>query len=273
MESRLCTITPNNGGMPEVDVDVKIYNYSFPPELFPPEVTKNGTPTGLMARRCYYDRSTDIEILLNKDIVGLGDVAHELFHAYQQILAQEREYCFDKPEWLNEGSAEFFMARATAEAGEARIKMVKEDAGVIDTKDQIYDRFRASRYDYVKDYSATLFDTGRQEHEDQHTSGVVVVGSPNTTISLIIGLHENPYTYGFFAAEYLASIAGETSILDFYGSLQYNKPWEESFQEAFGLNVAQFYNRFEKHYANGFPKLDIPKGKPYVHEQEQSLKE
>ena len=70
---------------------------------------------------------------------------------------------------------------------------------------------------------------------------------------------ENNFNYPFFAAELLASIAGESSLYEFYAALHPETTWQAEFKNTFGLSVGEFYDLFEQHEAAGFPKLDIPK--------------
>ena len=71
-------------------------------------------------------------------------------------------------------------------------------------------------------------------------------------------VQSSPY-YPFFAAELLASIAGESSLYDFYAALHPGTTWQAEFKNTFGLSIGEFYDRFEEHEAAGFPKLEIPK--------------
>ena len=231
-------------GMPEIDADVKIYIYGFPPEI---RGKKGGVESiASVPKPCGYNSdASGLEIFLNGDSnsqLWPYAIAHELVHVYQNLLSQEAK-CSDVPTWLNEGSADFLSVRAIMEG----LKEHSDSIERYETNHQTYDQFRANRA------TALLKDSDLSLEFFEHNLGL---GS---------------YDYGILAAEYLASIAGESSILGFYGSLQPDKPWQESFQEAFGLESGEFYNRFEEHQNKGFPKLDIQKGEPYVHEQ--SLKE
>ena len=231
-------------GMPEVDVDINLYVYRFPPEVKSggQDLAKN--PSFFRAPcEDYQKEVSDLEIFLNQDTDTSSwhhFFVHELVHAYQQSMTRvdDKYWCPDEPLWIREGSAEFFTVRATADAD----RRVREYRGTREPEGQRYDQSRAMYSGYVNDFAG---------HSDaSHRS-----------------LYEDPYRHGFLGVELLASIAGESSILRFYGSLQPDKPWQESFQKAFGMGIGEFYNRFEKHQANGFPKLDIRKGEPYVQPQ------
>ena len=71
-------------------------------------------------------------------------------------------------------------------------------------------------------------------------------------------VQSSPY-YPFFAAELLASISGQSSLYDFYVALHPGTTWQAEFKNTFGLSIGEFYDRFEQHEAEGFPKLEIPK--------------
>ena len=70
---------------------------------------------------------------------------------------------------------------------------------------------------------------------------------------------QNSTDHIFFAAELLASIAGQSSLYEFYDNLHPRTTWQRQFQKTFGLSINKFYDLFEKHEAQGFPKLEIPK--------------
>ena len=241
-------------GMPEIDADVKAYIYSFPPEIS----NKGGESIALVAGEvrqpraesiafvanpCGYNSdASGLEIFLNKDNdskLRIQAVAHELTHVYQNLLSQEGR-CSDEPIpiWLNEGSADFLSVRAIMEGFEKYSDSIKR------SNNQTYDQYRAHKASRVKDSDLPL---ELFEH-------ILIPDS---------------YDYGLLAVELLASTAGERSILGFYHrrSLHPDEPWKESFEETFDLRIDEFYKQFEEHQANGFPKLDIPKGETYVHEK------
>ena len=62
--------------------------------------------------------------------------------------------------------------------------------------------------------------------------------------------------YGKWAAELLASLAGESALFRYPTLLQPGTDWQEAFQEAFGMTVDEFYELFEAHSEAGFPKLE-----------------
>ena len=73
------------------------------------------------------------------------------------------------------------------------------------------------------------------------------------------GFVQSSRYYPFFAVDLLASIAGESSLYEFYAALHPGTTWQAEFKNTFGLSIGEFYDRFEQHEAAGFPKLDIPK--------------
>ena len=63
--------------------------------------------------------------------------------------------------------------------------------------------------------------------------------------------------YGKWAAELLASLAGESALYRYFTLLQPGTTWKEAFQGAFGMTVEEFYELFEEHRAAGFPEVHI----------------
>ena len=63
--------------------------------------------------------------------------------------------------------------------------------------------------------------------------------------------------YGKWAAELLASLAGESALFHYHTLLQPGTIWQEAFHGAFGMTVDEFYELFEAHREAGFPKLEL----------------
>ena len=63
---------------------------------------------------------------------------------------------------------------------------------------------------------------------------------------------------GAFAIELLASIVGQRHIVDFYIMQRPGQTWQQTFKEAFGISVPDFYARYDRHRAAGFPELNPP---------------
>ena len=70
--------------------------------------------------------------------------------------------------------------------------------------------------------------------------------------------------YSFLAVELLAEQAGQESIMGYFASLRTGAAWQESFEQAFGMTVAEFYQLFEEHRAAGFPRPRCPTFPPLV---------
>ena len=66
------------------------------------------------------------------------------------------------------------------------------------------------------------------------------------------------YECGAFAIELLASIVGQRHIVDFYIMQRPGQTWQQTFKEAFGISVPDFYARYDRHRAAGFPELNPP---------------
>ena len=69
----------------------------------------------------------------------------------------------------------------------------------------------------------------------------------------------SPYRYAAMAAELLASLAGESSLIKYYTNLTIGTTWQKEFQRTFGMTVDEFYELFEEHRAAGFPEVELPK--------------
>ena len=65
---------------------------------------------------------------------------------------------------------------------------------------------------------------------------------------------ENPSAHGFLAVELLAEQAGPEAVISYYASLRPGTIWQEAFQAAFGMTVAESYQLFEERRSAGFPR-------------------
>ena len=152
--------------------------------------------------------------------------AHELSHAQRLGLHELQAGFFydevpeDGPRWLDEGISGFHEYQALSLTG-------------------------YYTYDFAREYflETSDFYGSLRGMEDQKG-----FKSP-----------QNSSDYSFFAVELLASIAGQSSLYDFYAALHPETTWQAEFKNTFGLSIGEFYDLFEAHEAAGFPKLDIPK--------------
>ena len=86
--------------------------------------------------------------------------------------------------------------------------------------------------------------------------------APLSTMETRVGFEaagRHPYTYSAFAAELLVSHAGVSSLLQYYANHQRGTPWQETFENTFGMTIDEFYKLFEEHHAAGFPEVELPK--------------
>ena len=158
-------------------------------------------------------------------------ITHELVHAYQAAkysLVGSNPYGTDDeapkhgPRWLLEGSANFFMYKAM-------------DAGGFLS----YDSERLKVVDEAKLVAKPLSGL------ESHTNGLRAV--------------KGGYDLGQLATELLVSIAGEEeAVIRYYTLTQPGTTWQEAFETAFGMPVAEFYELFEEHRAAGFPDPNRP---------------
>jgi hypothetical protein len=71
------------------------------------------------------------------------------------------------------------------------------------------------------------------------------------------------YTLGYLASEYLAALAGEDAITEkYWTALQYIPNWPSAFKSTFGLELDEFYARFEEHRNKQFPPFCGAVGDP-----------
>ena len=72
-----------------------------------------------------------------------------------------------------------------------------------------------------------------------------------------IGIRGSAYNYSTMAAELLASLAGESSLIKYYANLKVGTTWQKEFQKSFGMTVDKFYEVFDEHRDAGFPELTL----------------
>ena len=66
------------------------------------------------------------------------------------------------------------------------------------------------------------------------------------------------YQYALLGAEFLASLSGEESLIDYHRFQHEDATWQDAFENAFDMTVEDFYELFEEHRAAGFPEVYIP---------------
>ena len=156
--------------------------------------------------------------------------AHELLHAYQTALGGLRHSSSDDqvpragPRWLREGIAEFFAYKAL-------------DAGS------------------VLSYETERNSTSNHKRFVTQAEGV---DRPLSEMEKQDGIRGVPYPFLLLAAELLASRSGEDALIRFFSLGQPGTTWQEAFETAFGMTVAEFYELFEEHRAAGFPDPNRP---------------
>ena len=143
-------------------------------------------------------------------------------HELFHVFQHELSWGHRGPTWMTEGTAEFLAFKAM------------DAAGVFD-----YERERDStnRWGFVE--------RGKNVAEplkDMETSHKGV-----------------DYTYFLLAAELLAHHAGESTLINYFASIQLGTTWQQAFQTTFGMAVEEFYVLFEEHRAAGFPEVEVSK--------------
>ena len=131
------------------------------------------------------------------------------------------------PEWFIEGMAQYFTYLVLSSHG---------------AFDGAWDLYFTNNYTYL----------GR----DREIGGVSVSDIP---LSAAEGLPRYcAYVCGGLAIELLASIVGQRHVVDFYTMRRPGQTWQETFEEAFGISVPDFYALYDRHRAAGFPELNPP---------------
>ena len=72
----------------------------------------------------------------------------------------------------------------------------------------------------------------------------------------------NNYETALLAAELLAGISGEESLLGYWAALKPGTTWQKEFKNTFGMTIDEFYVLFEEHRAAGFPDPNASEPKP-----------
>ena len=79
-----------------------------------------------------------------------------------------------------------------------------------------------------------------------------------TSLSSVEETNTCEYICGALAIELLASIVGQRHIVDIYTMQRPDRTWQETFEEAFGMSVPDFYALYDQHRDAGFPELNPP---------------
>ena len=115
----------------------------------------------------------------------------------------------------------------------------------------------------VAEYAATLYraETGSQTYADLRDTYLLAAASWAGTLresSEPIGREH--YYLGFLAAEYLVERAGEGALLEYYRQISPHTPWQDVFQDVFGIDIDPFYRDFEEHRAENRPPYNTISG-------------
>ena len=92
-----------------------------------------------------------------------------------------------------------------------------------------------------------------------HTS-TTINGVPVSDIPLTSSEYSDycSHTCGAFAIDLLVSLVGQRRIIDLHTLGRPGRPWEQTFEEVFGISVPDFYALYDQHRKAGFPKLNLP---------------
>ena len=230
-------------GMPEMEKDIFIYvdNFDNLVDLFYDLFRKSSNTSRETVRTETFSKgpksfAVDEHVFINDSGIkpeqywrGLKTAAHEFNHAQSSNLSDlnlvspsPNQTPYAGPFWLAEGYAEFLAWRALSYGG------------VTSYEDR--------RYLFAHDLkTGDLKELSEIESRSGFRSQAL------------------NYAHSMFAVELLASLSGESSLMEYYASLRSGAAWQTVFKNTFGLSIGEFYDRFEEHEADGFPKLDIPK--------------
>ena len=153
--------------------------------------------------------------------------AHELNHAQtadlsnSSLVAAYNEIPHVGPVWLVEGTADFLAWQALSEGGIVPYEELRE-----------------------------LF---------VENAGMIPESLKGMETEAGFNSRLNSIDYSLLAAELLASRSGQSSLFDYYASLEQGTTWMGQFREIFGMTVGEFYDLFEQHRTAGFPELETPK--------------
>ena len=160
--------------------------------------------------------------------------AHELVHAaYQQgVLGLTTDHTWFEenpqyhPYWIAEGMADLYVHLALSRAGQRE--------------------YRQSRYMFVE--AATGLNVPLAEIAER----LPELSEPEPRQCL--------YICGSAAVELLASHVGLRGLADFYISMQPGSTWKQSFKDAYGMSVDEFYRIFDEHRDAEFPEVELSAG-------------
>lgn len=98
--------------------------------------------------------------------------------------------------------------------------------------------------------------------------GRILKGDPTTAIEIMEMLENTPfpcdetqnaYAFGSMAAEILVSINGHEGMIEFYKSAAETGNWRYSFEKAFDIPVAKFYEKAAAYFASQFTESNFEK--------------
>ena len=220
-------------GMPEMEAQVTIHLYHNQDKLIAAYEIVTGGEAGWVARgsnavsgvgRFFVDTLRWEERKTRPE--GRKKIsAHELFHVFQSELSQG----IREPTWMTEGTAEFLAFKAM------------DAAGVLS-------------YDKERNSPEPRSLVWRAKNVVKPISEMETFQGFSDTVRPGLG-----YPYALLAAELLAHHSGESTLINYFASIQPGTTWQQAFQTTFGMAVEEFYVLFEEHRAAGFPEVEVSK--------------
>lgn len=174
--------------------------------------------SGLATANAVYMRALDPDVRLK--LRGLDTRPGLLAHELTHTLFQLHLNNGEWPSWMSEGMAVYFTNLVEAHS--------------------MNRSFSTARQDYNLFFEAVI--------------------PPASTDEFYRYSNEFPCIYlcGHAAMELLASRVGVRGLVSFFENSRAGVPWQTTFEQTFGLTVAEFYDLFAKHIDAGFPVLQIP---------------
>lgn len=141
--------------------------------------------------------------------------AHEYRHIQQGYFAGIRGFQ-NAPEWLREGDAEYRSWRLMDQIGRVSFTETQGMMGLLATAD-VQQKFPLQALERT--------------------------GSMGP-------LNKQKYNIGFMAVDYLVSISSQQAVDNFWRASRNTNDWHQAFQQAFNINVTNFYRNFDNKLRN-----------------------
>ena len=174
---------------------------------------------GFAEDNAVYMRALDPDTRLK--LIGLDGQVGLVAHELTHTLFQLRLSDGGSPGWMSEGMANYFSVLTKAYSINRSFSTVHQDSFDI-SQDVVPPSSTDEFYKWSSDGSSCVYNCGQA------------------------------------AVRLLASRVGVRGLVRFFENGRADTPWQTTFQQTFGLTVAEFYDLFAEHIDAGFPVLQIP---------------